>query len=151
MADQIDRRTALVGLAAAGALAAADPVRAVGATPASTPPSASAAAAAIRSGRISARESVDVHLARIAAVNPRLNAIVQLTAEAARREADEADAMQARGQSKGPLHGVPVTIKDTLETAGVICTGGTLGRATYVPEADATAVARLRVRWWPTR
>jgi len=144
VADQIDRRTALVGLAAAGALAAADPVRAVGATPASTPPSASAAAAAIRSGRISARESVDAHLARIAAVNPRLNAIVQLTAEAARREADEADAMQARGQSKGPLHGVPVTIKDTLETAGVICTGGTLGRATYVPEADATAVARLR-------
>ncbi len=46
--------------------------------------------------------------------------------------------------SRGPLHGVPVTIKDTLETAGVICTGGTKGRANYVPKADATAVARLR-------
>src|SRR5206468_3773652 len=45
---------------------------------------------------------------------------------------------------KGPLHGVPITIKDTLETAGVICTGGTKGRANFVPKADATAVARLR-------
>jgi len=50
----------------------------------------------------------------------------------------------ARGDIKGPLHGVPMTIKDTLETTGVICTGGTKGRANYVPKAYATAVARLR-------
>ena len=87
---------------------------------------------------------VDAHLDQIAKVNPKLNAIVQLTAETARKEADEADAALARGEIKGPLHGVPVTIKDTLETKGVICTGGTKGRANYVPKADATAVARLR-------
>jgi Amidase len=67
-----------------------------------------------------------------------------LTADSARKEADEADAALARGDIKGPLHGVPMTIKDTLETTGVICTGGTKGRANYVPKADATAVARLR-------
>ena len=87
---------------------------------------------------------VEAHLARIAAVNPRLNAVVQVTAKSARREAAAADAALARGEAPKSLHGVPVTIKDTLETAGVICTGGTLGRAGTVPKADATAVARLR-------
>src|SRR6202012_4061640 len=87
---------------------------------------------------------VEAHLQRIALVNPKLNAVVQLTADSARKEADEADAALARGEIKGPLHSVPMTIKDTLETAGVICTGGTKGRANYVPSTDATAVARLR-------
>src|SRR6202021_3794787 len=77
-------------------------------------------------------------------VNPKLNAIVQLTADSARREADEADAALARDEIKGLLHRAPITIKDTLETTGVICTGGTKGRANFVPKADATAVARLR-------
>ncbi len=144
MADAINRRGALVGMAAAGALSAVGPGPATGATASRTTASAGELAAAIRGGRCSAREIVDLHLERIAAVNPRLNAVVQLTADAARREADEADAMLARGQVKGPLHGVPVTIKDTLETAGTICTGGTLGRANSVPRTDATAVARLR-------
>src|ERR1700712_2887655 len=109
-------------------------------------PSASAGelAEAIRSKRLSSKIVVEAHLDRIAKVNPKLNAIVQLTADAARKEADEADAALARGDIKGPLHGVPITIKDTLETTGVICTGGTKGRANYVPKADATAVARLR-------
>jgi amidase len=87
---------------------------------------------------------VEAHLDRIARVNPKLNAVVQLTADSARKEADAADDALARGEVRGPLHGVPVTIKDTLETNGVICTGGTKGRANYVPKADATAVARLR-------
>ena len=69
---------------------------------------------------------------------------MQFTAEAARKQAEEADAALARGEIKGPLHGVPMTIKDTLETEGVICTGGTKGRANFLPKADATAVARLR-------
>ena len=109
-----------------------------------TSASATALAEAIRSKKVSSKTVVDAYLARIAEVNPKLNAVVQLTAESARKEADEADAALARGDIKGPLHGVPVTIKDTLETAGVICTGGTKGRANYVPKADATAVARLR-------
>src|SRR5206468_5140670 len=109
-----------------------------------TSASAGELAEAIRSKRLSSKAVVEAHLDRIAKVNPKLNAIVQLTADAARKEADEADAALARGQIKGPLHGVPVTIKVTLETAGVICTGGTKGRASFVPKADATAVVRLR-------
>ncbi len=109
-----------------------------------TSASATDLAARIRSKQISSKAVVEAYLDRIAVVNPKLNAVVQLTADAARKEADEADAALARGEVKGPLHGVPVTIKDTLETTGVICTGGTKGRANYVPKADATAVARLR-------
>ena len=68
-------------------------------------------------------------LERIAKVNPKLNAVVQLTAEAARKEADEADGALARGEIWGPLHGVPVKIKERWKRSGVICTGGTKGRA----------------------
>ena len=106
--------------------------------------SATALARAIRAKEISSVEVVQAFLERIAAVNPALNAVVQLRAEAALAEARAADATLARGQSTGPLHGVPMTIKDSLDTAGVITTGGTTGRATYVPAQDATVVARLR-------
>ena len=151
MSDKIARRdflgsVALVGAAgAAGSNFIATPTRAAAETinPIITS-SASELAEAIRSKRLSSREIVEAHLERIAAVNPKLNAVVQFTAETARTQAAAADAALARGEIKGPLHGVPVTIKDTLETEGVICTGGTKGRANYVPKADATAVARLR-------
>ncbi len=109
-----------------------------------TAASASALAAAIRAKQISSVEVVSAYLTRIERVNPTLNAVVQLAADTARREAAAADAALARGEPRGPLHGVPFTVKDTLETEGVICTGGTLGRAKHVPAADATAVARLR-------
>jgi amidase len=144
MTDLIARRSVLGGMAAAGAAAAFGPARSKAGPRSTTTASASELAEAIRSKRLSSREVVDAYLDRIAIVNPKLNAIVQLTAESARRQAAEADAALARGEAKGALHGVPVTIKDTLETEGVICTGGTLGRAHYVPKADATAVARLR-------
>ncbi len=106
--------------------------------------SASAIAQAIREKRVSCREVVEAHLDRIEQVNPRLNAVVQLAAERARTEADKADAVLARGESMGPLHGVPMTIKDSLDTEGVISTGGTTGCANHVPAEDATAVARMR-------
>jgi amidase len=106
--------------------------------------SATTLAQAIRSKEVSAQEVVDAHLARIEAVNPQLNAVVQVAADSARDQAREADAALARGELKGPLHGVPMTIKDSLDTAGVITTGGTTGRRAYVPAQDATAVARLR-------
>ncbi len=150
MSNEIGRRDFLGAVALVGAAAAAGRtfVGSAGAVTASsdgiTSASASELAEAIRSKQLSSKAVVEAHLERIAKVNPKLNAVVQLTAEAARKEADEADAALARGDIKGPLHGVPVTIKDTLETAGVICTGGTKGRANYVPKADATAVARLR-------
>jgi amidase len=105
--------------------------------------SATALAKAIRSKKVSAVEVIDAHLRRIEAVNPKLNAVVQLTANTARAQARQADAALARSDLKGPLHGVPMTIKDSLDTAGVISTGGTKGRASFVPTADATVVARL--------
>jgi len=106
--------------------------------------SANTLAAAIRDKKVSCREVIETHLARIKAVNPRLNAVVQLSAEEALRQADELDAMLTRGEVKGPLHGVPFTLKDAIETAGVTSTGGTIGRAQYVPTEDATVVQRLK-------
>jgi len=106
--------------------------------------SATELARAIRAREVSSKEVVDAYLQRIEEVNPKLNAVVQLTADAARTQAREADAALTRGQIKGPLHGVPMTIKDNIETAGVICTGGTKGRASFAPKHDATVVARMR-------
>ncbi|MCG6888265.1 MAG: amidase [Gammaproteobacteria bacterium] len=106
--------------------------------------SASAMAHALRKRELSAREIVDACLARIDAVNPSLNAVVQLVAERARSEADALDKLAAGGDFKGPLHGVPITIKDSLDTAGIVSTGGTQGRRDFVPQQDAPVVARLR-------
>ncbi len=106
--------------------------------------SAAAQARAIREKQVSSAELLQAHLRRIEAINPRLNAIVQLPAEAALAEARKADAALARGELRGPLHGLPFTLKDAIETQGVICTGGTKGRAKYVPSEDATVVKRLR-------
>src|ERR1700753_2196211 len=150
MSDTLGRRDFLGTAAAAGVAVVAGSTwidRAEAATGTEsdiTSKSASELADAIRSKKLSSKAIVEAHLEQIAKVNPKLNAVVQLTADSARKEADEADAAIARGEIKGPLHGVPMTIKDTLETSGVICTGGTKGRANYVPKADATAVARLR-------
>ncbi len=106
--------------------------------------SATALAKAIRTKEVCSLEVVDAYLRRIEAVNPQLNAVVQVGANAARDQARAADAALARGEVKGPLHGVPVTIKDSLDTAGVISTGGTTGRRSFVPAQDATVVARMR-------
>jgi amidase len=106
--------------------------------------SASELATRIARGEVSAVEVVEVHIARIEQVNSKLNAVVAKRYEAAHAEAQEADRRQAKGEPLGPLHGVPITIKDAFETAGVISTGGTKGRAGYAPSQDATAVARLR-------
>jgi amidase len=106
--------------------------------------SATEQARAIRDKRISSEELTRACLERIAEVNPKLNAVVQLPAATALAQAREADKALARGEIKGPLHGVPFTLKDAIETEGVISTGGTLGRASYVPKEDATVVKRLR-------
>ena len=106
--------------------------------------SATAQACAIRESKISSEELLRAHIQRINKDNPCLNAVVQLPVEAALAEARRADEALARGELKGPLHGVPFTLKDAIETQGVICTGGTKGRAQYVPREDATVVKRLR-------
>lgn len=106
--------------------------------------SAARLAEAIRHKEISSQELVQSCLNRIAKVNPQLNAVVQLTADTALARAREADAALARGEIWGVLHGVPMTIKDSLDTAGVISTGGIVGRSNFVPKKDATVVARLK-------
>lgn len=106
--------------------------------------SAAAMAAAIRQKEISAYELGRACLGRIEEVNPRLNAVVQVSAERALEEAREADQALARGDVIGALHGVPFTLKDAIETRGVVCTGGTEGRSHYIPNDDAVVVKRLR-------
>ena len=101
-------------------------------------------AAAIRLRRVSASEILQLYLERIEKHNPALNAICTLDEAGARARAREADAALARGELWGPLHGVPMTIKDALETAGVRTTAGYPPLANHVPAKDATAVARLR-------
>ena len=98
----------------------------------------------IRTKEISSVELVEAHIRRIEAVNPKLNAVVQFLPEEALAEAKKADLALARGRSFGVLHGIPMTMKDSLDTIGVITTGGTEGRKYYVPEEDATVVSRLK-------
>ena len=95
-------------------------------------------------GEVGARELLEHYLRRVERLNPALNAVVTLDVDGARRAADAADAARARGESLGALHGLPMTVKDTLETAGVRTTAGAPILAEHVPARDATAVARLR-------
>ncbi len=98
----------------------------------------------IRCGEISAVDVVQCHLDRIDAVNPAINAVVTLARDPALERAQRCDDALSRGEVFGPLHGVPMTIKDAFETAGVVTSAGTKGLAGYIPEQDATVVQRLR-------
>src|ERR1700720_3286244 len=98
----------------------------------------------IRTKQLSSREVVQAHLDRIAAVNPKVNAIVTLIAEDALKRADAADKAVASGAEIGPLHGVPFSIKDALDTAGVLTQCGSKLFAGNIPDKDATAVARFK-------
>jgi amidase len=98
----------------------------------------------IRNRTVSSGEVVEAYLSQIAQHNPNLNAICTLDAENARIRAKQADTALARGENWGALHGVPITIKDIFETAGLRTTAGYIPLKDYVPEQDATAVARLR-------
>ncbi len=100
-------------------------------------------AALIRARELSPVELVDVLLARIEELNPRLNAVVTLYPDAVAL-AREAEAALTRGDALGPLHGVPFTIKDTFDSAGVRTTRGSRLFADHVPVDDAVPVARLR-------
>jgi len=106
--------------------------------------SATTLARRIRDRELSSEEVVQAHLRRIEIVNPRLNAVVQLAGEQALIDARAADAALARGQHIGALHGVPFTVKDWIDAAGLPCTGGDSAFRTRVPTEDATVVARMR-------
>jgi amidase len=105
---------------------------------------ARAMAAAIRTREISARELLDLHLARIAERNPELNAVVSLDEDRARAGAAEADAATARGDALGPLHGLPWAFKDTHDVAGWRTTYGSPLFADHVPDTDQLVVERIR-------
>lgn len=105
---------------------------------------ATSLAALIASRQVTSREVVQAHLDRIADINPPINAIVTLVADDALRAADAADAAVVSGAELGPLHGVPVTVKDSLDTRGVATQGGSALFAGVVPDADSTAVARFK-------
>ncbi len=99
----------------------------------------------IRDREISSFELASAHLERIWQVNGRLNAAVQVLEDSALRAAGAADAKLASGEPCGPLHGVPISVKDSIDVAGTKCTAGTLGRMHSEPaERDATLVSRLR-------
>jgi amidase len=83
-------------------------------------------AAAIRDREIKSRELLELYLARIDRLNPALNAVVTVAAGSALAAADEADARAASGAELPPLHGLPITIKDAIETAGIRSTGGAI-------------------------
>ncbi|MBB6171559.1 amidase [Nocardiopsis mwathae] len=98
----------------------------------------------LRERRVSAREVVRAHLERIGEVNPQINVVVTLDGERAMREAAAADERLAGGGEVGPLHGIPVAVKDTHDTAGMRTTYGSPVFAEYVPERDALIVERMR-------
>jgi amidase len=107
-------------------------------------PTAAEIAASIRNRGTTCVNVVEEHLERINLRNPALNAIVTIDETGARRRAVEADAQLARGEPIGPLHGVPFTVKDSFETAGLRTTAGYPPFANNIPAADAPVVARLR-------
>ena len=98
----------------------------------------------IRQGHLSSRELVTAALERVDSVNPRLNALVSLDAEAALRRAGEADRRQSRGETLGPLHGLPVAHKDSFQTRGIRTTWGSKLYVDHIPDEDALIVSRQR-------
>lgn len=106
--------------------------------------SATQIASEIRKKNVSCLEVTKMHLEQIDSVNPMLNAVVQMCSDRALTEAKIADEKVSKNEFLGPLHGVPMTLKDSLDTEGVISTGGTKGRSHYIPKADSTVTSRLR-------
>lgn len=98
----------------------------------------------ITSKQASSQEVMEAHLNHIKEHNPSLNAIVTMDEEAAKIRAKEADAAIANNEIWGPLHGVPVTVKDAFESKGMRTTSSYEKLSDYIPSRDATAVSRLR-------
>lgn len=104
--------------------------------------SASECLGLLRSGEVSSLQLVDFCIARIDALNPDLNAVVAKDYDRARECARRSDAARSRGEDLGALHGLPMTIKDSLETAGLVTTSGAPGLRDHVPSEDAVSVQR---------
>jgi aspartyl-tRNA(Asn)/glutamyl-tRNA(Gln) amidotransferase subunit A len=100
-------------------------------------------AALIQGKQVSPVEVVEAHIARIEALEPRLNAFITRTFDAARAAAKQAEADIARGSYRGPLHGIPIAFKDLYWTKGVRTTSGSTVTGDFVPDEDATVVRLL--------
>ena len=98
----------------------------------------------LRSGAMTSVALTEALIARINSHNPKINALITLAADAALKQVAEADAKRQRGESLGPLHGLPMTLKDTWEVAGLHCIAGAPALRDYVPEHNADLVQRLR-------
>ena len=105
--------------------------------------SATTMARAVRKKEVSSVELVQAHLDRIEAINPQLNAVVTRCDDQALAAAAAADQAVADGDRLGLFHGIPITVKDALDTAGIRTTGGSTGLRDNVPDANATTVQRL--------
>jgi len=106
--------------------------------------SASQIAKQVRTRQISPVKVVEAHLARIEQVNPKINGFVQIDADHALRHAREAEAAVMRGEQLGSLHGVPISIKSSIDVAGMRCEAGTKLRAGHIASQDAPLVQRLK-------
>lgn len=141
------KRIILTGLAVLLACALVGCAQHAAMVPGSTGPlcyrSATALEAAIRNGEVSSSELLDIYLARIKRYNGKLNAVVALDAKDARARAAKADQARARGEFWGPLHGLPMTVKDVYEVVGMPATSGSLTLKDYRPRQNAIAVQRL--------
>jgi aspartyl-tRNA(Asn)/glutamyl-tRNA(Gln) amidotransferase subunit A len=102
------------------------------------------ASALVRSKKVSPVELTRACLARIEALNPALNAFITVTAESALVEAHRAESEVQHGRWRGPLHGIPIALKDLIDTAGVRTTGASALFKDRIPQEDATVVKRLK-------
>ena len=98
----------------------------------------------IRSGEVSPVEATEAYLERVNALNGDIRAYLTVTDDLARQAARDAEAEIAGGQYRGPLHGIPVAVKDQIYTEGIRTTGGSPVFDEFVPEYDATVIARLK-------
>ena len=106
--------------------------------------SATELGARIAAGEVSSAEATEAYLERIARLDGNYASYITVTPERARADARQADAEIAAGNRRGPLHGVPVAVKDQFDTAGIVTTNGSTILAENVPDADATIMSRLR-------
>ena len=139
----MERRDFLATGFAAAAWPALAPLDALAATDDLTGLTLQRAAALVRSRKVSPVELTEACLRRIDALNPKVNAYITITRERAMAQAKDMEAEQMRGQWRGPLHGVPLALKDNIDTAGIRTTGASELFKDRVPTEDAEVVRRL--------
>jgi aspartyl-tRNA(Asn)/glutamyl-tRNA(Gln) amidotransferase subunit A len=141
MSDGLTRRDWLTGIAA-GVFASTTNLRAQPSDPTSL--TIDEARALIAARKLSPVEITRAYLARIEKLNPRINAYITVMGDAALKQAQALEAELAKGRPRGPLHGVPIALKDNIDTAGVKTTAASAVFADRIPKEDAVVVRKLR-------